>query len=119
MQQNHSNSFAQIINEDEIMDGDDKVSSLGDNTETGELGELKQHIDEEMEEIKIEHEFRARRETEQKKRAEKKAEDKRAETSSKSEQFEKEQELKRVTKKKERKELKKRNEGTGRHMPDP
>ena len=61
MQQNHSNSFAQIINEDEIMDVDDKVSSLGDNTETGELGELKQHIDEEMEEIKIEHEFRARR----------------------------------------------------------
>ena len=68
-QQNHSNSFAQILNEDEIMDGDDEVSSLGDNIATGEPDEVNQHIDEEMEQIKIEHEFRARREKEQKKKS--------------------------------------------------
>ena len=35
------------------MDGDDEVSSLGDNTATGELDEVNQHIDEEMEQTKI------------------------------------------------------------------
>ena len=105
-QQNHSNSFAQILNEDEIMDGDDEVSSLGDNTATGELDEVNQHIDEEMEQTKIEHEFRARKEKEQKK----KVEAKNAEASLKREQWEKhtvylEQKSKRETKKKERKEM--------------
>ena len=105
MQRNQSNSFAQILNEHEFLDADDERSSTIDNTETSELDQLSQHIDEEMEQIKIEHELQARKQIEE----QKKTEAKRAEASAKSEQGEKhtvavEQAFKRERKEKERKE---------------